>query len=182
MSELFDKSILQNMERVYDVTVFKTTTLTHVIDEFMSFENDQTKYDLMKLSVYALFFSHDEKYYKVTLYVSRTSTYGDDYITFTDIKNGDFYQLRSFLHKMYPDRDEFSRMIASSTDVFFEKPLVFKAKSSSQIGKGSTCRGTIPYGEGYKFEVVGMHLFDTLPITYNAKDRVITTNLYDFSD
>lgn len=133
----------------------------------------------MKISFYPLFFQHDDKYYALNLFVSRSVALGDNYITFTDMKNGHFYSFNSFLRKMYPDRDAFSSMIDSGTKIFFEKPFAFKAKSSDQMGKGSTCRGTIPYGDSYKFEVVGMFLYSTYPYTLDSRQRPEIIKLYD---
>ena len=48
-------------------------------------------------------------------------------------------------------------------DYYFDKPFLFRAKSSYQIGKGSTLGGTIPYGDTNNYAIIGMKIEKTFP-------------------
>ncbi len=167
---------------IFEATVFTSTKLTEIMDEFTQYDDSGVhKYDMMHLSFFRIMFLFNDNYYNVTFMIRNShSAKRDDFITFTEMKKGEYYQLRSHLHKLYGNKEALQREIDRNHKLLFEEPLVFKAQSSHHRGKGSTCGGTIQYGEGDYFEMIGLILGDYFPPIGLRRSRIIAYQLFDF--
>ncbi len=170
-------------KRIYKAYVSSNTSTPPIMDEFTKRDGKgKPLYDQMIISLSNVDFRiKDQAYFGLDFIVSRDYQYGGvGEISFSNLKTGKMFDFTYFLYIVYQSREVFLSKIKDGTTVrygetiYFEKPFTLIAKSSYQVGKGSTCGGTIPYGDANEYSIIGVKI--TFP---NLERKTVTVTLFD---